>query len=555
MATTATYRNALTLGAMLQEYRIDAVLGAGSFGMTYLCTDTNLDKRVAIKEYFPTDLALRAQDGGVLAVNTEAEGDYRWGLERFLQEARTLAKFSHPHIVRVNRYFEANATGYMVMDYEDGESLSQWLQREPHPAEAQLREIVLPLLDGLQAVHESGFLHRDIKPSNIFIRANRSPVLLDFGSARMAVNGSTRSLTAVLTPGYAPLEQYAGDGHQGPWSDIYALGGVLYRALTDENPPDAVSRLRADAVPARLAQLKGRISEPALSALQWALALDEKQRPRTVEIWKRVLLGTAAAPPLARATLSTAAEPATAISGPRDGRATLADDAATRTPTRITPATARPTAAATVRKPIPAPESGFPWRWIGLGALILAVLAGGNAWLNRREANEAARLEATRLEAEKRALAQREADQRLIAEREAQLARLQQSVAEREANARLAQERDEALRKLADERAASSPAPAATPSPAPAQQTDRPATDEKRATPAPQADIRREGFDARLAEVFREMDSNRDGYLTREEARGPARDDFERIDSNGDGRLSMQEFQAGRLNKPPPRFR
>ncbi|HXF67737.1 MAG TPA: serine/threonine-protein kinase, partial [Burkholderiales bacterium] len=249
MSDTTIYRNALPLKSMLLEYRLEAVLGAGGFGMTYLGWDTHLEKHVAIKEYLPVELAVRALDGSVVPVTTEHEYNYRWGLERFILEARTLAKFSHPHIVRVMRYFEANATGYMVMDYERGESLNLRLGRGPAPDEAQLEAILLPLLDGLQAVHEAGFLHRDIKPSNIFIRESGGPVLLDFGAARQAIGGATKSLTSVLTPGYAPLEQYSSDGRQGPWSDIYALAGVLYRALTGENPPDAVSRMKNDPVP------------------------------------------------------------------------------------------------------------------------------------------------------------------------------------------------------------------------------------------------------------------------------------------------------------------
>lgn len=184
---------------------------------------------------------------------SRAGDGYKWGIDRFIQEARTLAKFSHPHIVRVNRYFEANATGYRVMDHENGESFNQILKDQPLPSEAKLKEIIFPLLDGLHAVHETGFLHRDIKPADIFIRTNQSPVLLDFGAARQAVNGSTKSLTAVLTPGYAPLEQYSGQGNQGPWPDIYAMAGVRYRAYTNENPPDAVSCLKGDTVSARIA--------------------------------------------------------------------------------------------------------------------------------------------------------------------------------------------------------------------------------------------------------------------------------------------------------------
>src|SRR5450631_719855 len=143
---------------MLFEYRLDSVLGAGGFGMTYLGWDTNLEKHVAIKEYLPGELAIRALDGSVLAVNTDNEYNYKWGLDRFIQEARTLAKFSHPNIVRVNRFFEANGTSYMVMDYEAGESLNQYLRRVPAPDEATLKNILLPILDGLQAVHQAGFL-------------------------------------------------------------------------------------------------------------------------------------------------------------------------------------------------------------------------------------------------------------------------------------------------------------------------------------------------------------------------------------------------------------
>jgi serine/threonine protein kinase len=208
MSVPSVYRNALPPQTVLHEYRIEQVLGAGGFGITYRARDTNLDKDVAIKEYLPGELAMRAPDGNVVAQATGHEAGYKWGLERFLQEARTLAKFSHPHIVRVLRYFEANATAYMVMDYEKGDPLKVVLQHDPQPAEAKLKALITPLLDGLAAVHATGFLHRDIKPDNIFVRADSSPVLIDFGAARQAMGGETRSLTAILTPGFAPLEHY-----------------------------------------------------------------------------------------------------------------------------------------------------------------------------------------------------------------------------------------------------------------------------------------------------------------------------------------------------------
>ncbi|MBI3371893.1 MAG: protein kinase [Betaproteobacteria bacterium] len=297
------YRNALQADAMLQEYRIDSVLGAGGFGMTYLGLDTHLEKYVAIKEYLPTELAMRAADGTVVPLTSEREADYRWGLERFILEARTLARFNHRNIVRVSRFFEANGTGYMVMDYERGAPLAQRLKREPPLDEAALKRLVAPLLDGLRVVHAAGFLHRDIKPDNIFVREGEDPVLIDFGAARQSVGGATRNLTAVLTPGYAPMEQYVSDGHQGPWTDLYAFGGVLFRAVTGAGPPDAVSRIKSDSVGEALARVSGLYSEPFLRAIEWALALDEKRRPQDVAAWHSALIdaGTRPAPAPAEA--------------------------------------------------------------------------------------------------------------------------------------------------------------------------------------------------------------------------------------------------------------
>ena len=284
------FRNALPMQSMLLEYRIEQVLGAGGFGITYRARDTNLDKDVAIKEYLPGELAMRTPDGKVVAQATTHEEGYKWGLDRFLMEARTLGKFSHANIVRVLRYFEANATAYVVMDYEQGEPLKTLLQLDPQPPEAKLKAWLGPLLEGLAAVHATGFLHRDIKPDNIFIRSDGRPVLIDFGAARQAMGGATKSLTSILTPGFAPLEQYSGDGKQGPWTDLYAMGGVLFRAVTDKNPPDAVSRIRGDSLGAGLAAARGKYSDPFLRAIEWALALDEKKRPQSVAQWKEAVL-------------------------------------------------------------------------------------------------------------------------------------------------------------------------------------------------------------------------------------------------------------------------
>jgi serine/threonine protein kinase len=354
---------------MLLEYRLESVLGAGGFGMTYLGRDTHLEKHVAIKEYLPTDIAVRALDGSIVPITGELQREYQWGLDRFILEARTLAKFSHPHIVRVNRYFQANGTGYMVMDYEKGESLYQMLKRGVQPDEAKLKSILMPLLDGLEAVHATGFLHRDIKPSNIFVRESGSPVLIDFGAARHAIGGVTRSLTSVLTPGYAPLEQYSSDGHQGPWSDIYAMAGVLYRALVNDNPPDAVSRMKGDTLPGKLATARGRVSEPFLRAIEWALALDEKLRPQSIPDWKRALQGQAAAP----ATTRLAPQSAPTV-----------------VPAPPLPKT-QPAPAARRSAPQPPEKSRSGWRWVGIAAVLLVAVLAVSAWNKQRSAQTAAR--------------------------------------------------------------------------------------------------------------------------------------------------------------------
>jgi len=281
---------ALPPGYAMHEYRIDHVLGSGGFGITYLAHDTHLDCPVAIKEYLPRDTAGRGPGLSVRPHSTAAASSFAWGLDRFLQECRALASFHHPGIVRVLRYFTANATAYMVMEYEGGEPLDSWLaSREPIDA-AALQRIVRPLLDGLETIHNAGFLHRDIKPRNIYMRADGSPVLLDFGSARR-LGGREQLLTAVVTPGFAPAEQYQPDGRQGPWSDLYSLAGVMYWLVTGHLPTESLARLREDPMPA--ATVIGRADlygKAMLRAIDWALTPDENLRPRRVADFRRACL-------------------------------------------------------------------------------------------------------------------------------------------------------------------------------------------------------------------------------------------------------------------------
>jgi len=276
------------------------VLGAGGFGLTYLATDANLNLRVAVKEYLPGEFALRAGDSTVRPKTDKSEESFHWGLQRFMGEAKALASFRHPNIVRVLRFFEANSTGYMVMEFVEGQSLPEWIAQRRPLSRAALLGVAAPLLDGLEVVHRGGYLHRDIKPANIFIRSDGSPVLIDFGSARIVQEGEEQELTAVVTPGYAPLEQYHALGRQGPWTDLYALGGVLYWMVTGAKPVEAAARVARDVMPS--AAEKGdatRFGAGLLAAIDWALRSNDEDRPRTVAEFRQALLGhpgSAAAP-------------------------------------------------------------------------------------------------------------------------------------------------------------------------------------------------------------------------------------------------------------------
>ena len=212
------------------------------------------------------------------------------GLDRFLDEARALARFDHRHIIKVYRFFEAHGTAYIVMEYAEGETLSAFLERKETLKESELKAILYPLLDGLEVVHAADFLHRDIKPGNIIIRdQDNSPVLLDFGSARQAIGARSRSVTSIITPGYAPIEQYSSRSDQGPCTDIYALGGVCYRALTGEVPDDATDRMRDDPLIPVSERCAGQASAEFLSAIDWALQVDEADRPQSITEWRTKL--------------------------------------------------------------------------------------------------------------------------------------------------------------------------------------------------------------------------------------------------------------------------
>ncbi len=291
-------RHSLQPGYRLHWYVLREILGQGGFGITYLADDTNLNQRVAIKEYLPTELAVRENDDSVHPVSGEHGDQFKWGLDRFIQEAQTLAQFKHHNIVRVLTVFTDNNTAYMVMEYEEGRALHDVLkERKTLPEDEQIR-ILTPLLDGLEKVHAMGFIHRDIKPANIYIRADGSPVLLDFGSARQALGHQTRTLTTMVSPGFAPFEQYVSKSDkQGPWTDIYGIGATLYRASIGRSPPNAVDRSESILhngqdllVPAVRVKPDG-YSEQFLQSVDHALAFKGEDRPQSIGEWRRDFTG------------------------------------------------------------------------------------------------------------------------------------------------------------------------------------------------------------------------------------------------------------------------
>lgn len=288
---------ALPAGTQIDCFEIRTVLGTGGFGITYGAYDNRLERRVAIKEYFPSGLAFRSPDGTTLQLASQSDGEaYEYGLKRFLEEGRVLAKFREPSIVRVTQFLEANGTAYLVMDYEEGEPLSTHLDRVVTLDETEVRDIVVPVLEGLSVVHSKQYLHRDIKPSNIFLRKSGPAVLLDFGAARRALEEQSSAMTVMLTPGYAPFEQYSKGDKQGPWSDIYALGATMYHCIVGAAPTPATDRLTCiyddepDPVSQALKIIAPRCSPVFIKTIEWMLKPHAKDRPQNAQAVLNVLV-------------------------------------------------------------------------------------------------------------------------------------------------------------------------------------------------------------------------------------------------------------------------
>ncbi len=319
----ALTRDALPSGTRLGGYQIIDVLGRGGFGVVYLALDSSLQRQVAIKEYLPTALAARRSGPQVVPKPSATPEAFASGKTAFLTEAKLLSRFEHPSLAHVQSFWEENDTAYMVMPYYGGQTLASTLKALPHPPdEAWLRAMLTPLLSALSTLHAMQCYHRDISPDNIFMLAEGRPVLLDFAASNRVASDKALSLSALLNPAYAPIEQYSESATlpQGPWTDLYALAGVLHFAITGQPPARATARTAADpqrplveAVRARAAQFPAVLYSAAfLAGIDKALSVKPRDRPRDVADFQKWLDRTpaSAAPPVSAAVSSSPPAPA-----------------------------------------------------------------------------------------------------------------------------------------------------------------------------------------------------------------------------------------------------
>ena len=357
--------NALPIGTRLGEFEIVALIGVGGFGIVYRAYDHSLHRTIALKEYMPSALAARSGPMTVSVKSARHAEAFEAGLKSFINEAHLLAQFDHPSLVKVYRFWEANGTAYMVMPFYEGLTVKEALRRlGGAPDENWLKDLLRPLLEALAVIHREQCFHRDIAPDNILILKDGRPVLLDFGAARRVIGDMTQALTVILKPGYAPIEQYAEmpDMKQGPWTDIYALGAVVYFAVTGKPPVPAVGRMMSDTLVPLAETAAGRYSDAFLRGVDGALKVRPEGRPQDVA-QMRALLGLG----------DRRDRPRTPVPG-------IAAEAGTRTPkTDATPHETPKHDAATV---VPEGSERTPFALYAVGAVVLvAVIAGGAFFL------------------------------------------------------------------------------------------------------------------------------------------------------------------------------
>jgi serine/threonine protein kinase len=284
--------NPLAIGTRLQEFVVESVIGAGGFGIVYKANDTQLHRTVAIKEYMPSSMAARSEGSTISLRSASHAQDFEAGKSSFISEARMLAKFKHKALIEVFRFWEQNGTAYMVTPFYEGQTLKQRLREVAVlPNEAALKEVLLPVLDALEHMHLEQVYHRDISPDNIMVLNDGKPILLDLGAARRLETENAQALTVLVKPGYAPIEQYAGDSgvQQGPWTDIYGWGASAYYALTGKPPPPSASRIMSDSIVKLAGSNLPGYSQEFLAAIDAALAVRPDDRPQNVAALKAML--------------------------------------------------------------------------------------------------------------------------------------------------------------------------------------------------------------------------------------------------------------------------
>ncbi|SFG94267.1 non-specific serine/threonine protein kinase [Duganella sp. CF458] len=332
--------NSLPIGTRVAEFEIREVIGEGGFGIVYLAFDHSLQRTVAIKEYMPSALAARANDNTVTVRSKRHAEAFGAGLRSFINEARLLAQFDHPALVKVYRFWESHGTAYMAMRYYEGRTFKSVVRDNPELVnEAWLKRLLQPVLGALEALYAAQILHRDVSPENIMIQPDGQPVLLDFGAARQIVQDMAQSLTVILKPGFAPVEQYADDEsmRQGPWTDIYSLSAVMYAAITGKAPPAAVARMLNDPIEPLAISGREGYSNQFLEAIDRGMAVRPEIRPQSIAEFSALLgfdAAAAAAAPAADSSSAPAAADAPAEAAEASAASAASDGAARRSRSR-----------------------------------------------------------------------------------------------------------------------------------------------------------------------------------------------------------------------------
>jgi len=283
-------------GYPLEEYTIDRQLSLGGFSIVYLATDP-AGRQVAIKEYLPNSLALRGRGEIKPSISAEHLGAFRYGMKCFFEEGRALARLSHPNVIRVLNFFRANETVYMVMEYEHGRTLQEFIQKhQGHISERFMRGVFTRMLNGLREVHSNKLLHLDLKPSNIYLRGDNTPVLIDFGAARQTLITDQPILKPMYTPGFASPEHYGSRKDLGPWSDIYSVGASMYACLAGSAPQAADLRMKKDTLAPAMMRWDGQFSDRLLEIIDWCLNINHLYRPQSVFALQKALVETITPP-------------------------------------------------------------------------------------------------------------------------------------------------------------------------------------------------------------------------------------------------------------------